>query len=564
MGSDKIKKIENETFNSFENNLNPIIIGGDLQYKIKTEISNDNFSEFTKFETQSYENGNLWFNLSTKTDKTAILLSVKAMCYAGEAKIIVFNPDSNQLRIAKEVSVIDGINFIPCNIQLQENEYVTITNCFSKQGEKVSVQTKSSGDSVSSSNYNGNFEIALIALYEVSEQVQGLNALSTLKEEQEADKAQINANTSEISANKKTLSNIISDGGVGNKYIEYNKTLPDDSYASSWSNKLKTDGGNGNIFFNQSSLITSKSKLYKVRAKTNAGDVLFYKYNKTSKVFLKIATKNASINGINEFDFSSDGIELIEGDYISCSNLYYKVNAVKDSIQLTFTDDGSSITTTNESGSFNLFFEFTTSEEKEFVSLIQLKENQDVISENIKVLTGADFKACTLFTDNFSKNDDVNWEYSNWSLTENKVTATEYGESSKLKSKRRYFLDKRKMRASLILGNDSIIKIDCTASWNEGASCFGIDMTNKKLIIYKAGSGLDNQSTSQGYTTEELASSAIEEDIVNSSGEYTVELVKDSTNHILRLIMIGMENIQLCHTMDGEQVVKMSSMVSMP
>lgn len=58
------------------------------------------------------------------------------MCYAGEAKIIVFNPDSNQLRIAKEVSVIDGINFIPCNIQLQENEYVTITNCFSKQGEK--------------------------------------------------------------------------------------------------------------------------------------------------------------------------------------------------------------------------------------------------------------------------------------------------------------------------------------------------------------------------------------------------------------------------------------------
>lgn len=206
---------------------------------------------------------------------------------------------------------------------------------------------------------------------------------------------------------------------------------------------------------------------------------MFYKYNKTSKVFLKIATKNASINGINEFDFSSDGIELIEGDYISCSNLYYKVNAVKDSIQLTFTDDGSSITTTNESGSFNLFFEFTTSEEKEFVSLIQLKENQDVISENIKVLTGADFKACTLFTDNFSKNDDVNWEYSNWSLTENKVTATEYGESSKLKSKRRYFLDKRKMRASLILGNDSIIKIDCTASWNEGASCFGIDMTNK-------------------------------------------------------------------------------------
>lgn len=84
------------------------------------------------------------------------------------------------------------------------------------------------------------------------------------------------------------------------------------------------------------------------------------------------------------------------------------------------------------------------------------------------------------------------------------------------------------------------------------------------MIIYKAGSGLDNQSTSQGYTTEELASSAIEEDIVNSSGEYTVELVKDSTNHILRLIMIGMENIQLCHTMDGEQVVKMSSMVSMP
>lgn len=535
VGSDKIKKIENETFNSFENNLNPIIVGGDLRYKIKTEISNDNFSEFTKFETQSYENGNLWFNLSTKTDKITMILSVKAMCYAGEAKIIIFNPDSNQLRIAKEVSVVDGINIIPCNIQLQKNEYVTITNCFAKNGTKISVQTKSSGDSVSSTNYSGNFEIALIALYEVSEEVQGLNELSTLKEELESNEEKINANTSDINANKKTLSNIISTGGVGNVYNEYDKTLADESYTSSWPNKLKTDGGNGNIFFNQSSLITSKSKLYKVKAKTNAGDVLFYKYNKTSKLFSKIATKNALVNGINEFDFSSDGIELIEGDYISCSNVYYKVNAIKDSIQLTFSDDGS-ITTTNESASFNLFFEFTTSEEKEFVSLIQLKENQDVISENIKGLTGADFKACTLFTDNFSKNDTENREYSDWLLSENKVTATGYGESSKLKSKRKYFLDKRRMRASLILGNDSIIKIDCSASWNEGASCFGIDIPNRKLIIYKAGSGLDNQSTSQGYTTEELTSSAIEEDVVNSRGEYIVELVKDSTNHILRLI----------------------------
>ena len=151
-------------------------------------------------------------------------------------------------------------------------------------------------------------------------------------------------------------------------------------------------------------------------------------------------------------------------------------------------------------------------------------------------MTSGSFKSCTLFTDNFSQDDTENWEYSNWSLVENKVTATGYGESSKLKSKRKYFLDKRKMKAAINLANDSFVKIDCTASWNEGASCFGIDIHNRKLIIYKAGSGLDNQSTSQGYTAEELESSAIEEDVINADGEYTIELVKDCTNHTLKLI----------------------------
>lgn len=529
----QLTELDNNIFNNSENDLSPIVNSGTLFYKIKSGISNNNFSEFTKLETQSYENGYLWFNLSTKTDNTSILLSVKAMCYVGKAKIIIFNPDLNQLRIAKEVSVVDGINIIPCNIQLQKNEYVTITNCFAKNGTKISVQIKSSGDSVTSTNYSGNQEIALIALYEVSEEVVGLNQNNEKLESIEND---VKNNTEIIKKTQEQTSKIINTGGIGNVYNDYKKTLSDESYASSWPNKLKADGGNGNIFFNQASLITSNSKLYKVKAKTNSGDILFYKYNNTTKEFSKIATKNASIDGINEFDFSLDDIELKEGDYISCSNVYYKVNAAKDSIQLTFSDDGSSITTTNESASFNLFFEFTTSEEKEIVSLIQLKENQDIISENIKGLMGGVFKTCTLFTDNFSKNNAENWEYSNWTLAENKVTATGYGESSKLKSKRKYFLDKRRMRASLILGNDSIIKIDCTASWNEGASCFGIDIPDRKLIIYKSGSGLDNQFTSQGYTDEELTYSTIEEDIINPNGEYTIELIKDSTNHIFKMI----------------------------
>ena len=537
VGGKKLVELENFIYNFSDYDLTPLIDGGNASFKKKTYISENEFDGFSKFSTQDYKKGTLWFNLSTKTDDNVTLLAIKAKCYAGSAKIVLFNSDEKKVKVLQEVDVIEGVNIIPCSISLKNNEYVTITNCYARNSKTaISVQTLFSEDVVSNENYKGNFEIAFQALYKIDKTVNGINDISVLQEDINSNTKNIANNKLSIESLKDTDSNIIENGGVGTIYTRYTKTLPDESYASSWPNKLKMDGGNGNIFFNQVSLITSNCKLYNVKAKTKAGEILFYKYNNKTNEFSKIATKNATTDGINEFDFSTDEIELIEGEYISCSNIYYKLNVSTDSIQLTFSDDGSSITSINKSASFNLFFEFTTDKKKEFNSLIQLKEAQDSLFENVKSMTSGSFKSCTLFTDNFSQDDTENWEYSNWSLVENKVTATGYGESSKLKSKRKYFLDKRKMKAAINLANDSFVKIDCTASWNEGASCFGIDIHNRKLIIYKAGSGLDNQSTSQGYTSEELESSAIEEDVINADGEYTIELVKDSTNHTLKLI----------------------------
>ena len=105
VGGKKLVELENFIYNFSDYDLTPLIDGGNASFKKKTYISENEFDGFSKFSTQDYKKGTLWFNLSTKTDDNVTLLAIKAKCYAGSAKIVLFNSDEKKVKVLQEVAI---------------------------------------------------------------------------------------------------------------------------------------------------------------------------------------------------------------------------------------------------------------------------------------------------------------------------------------------------------------------------------------------------------------------------------------------------------------------------
>jgi lysophospholipase L1-like esterase len=106
------------------------------------------------------------------------------------------------------------------------------------------------------------------------------------------------------------------------------------------------------------------------------------------------------------------------------------------------------------------------------------------------------------------------------------------------------------MRMRVLMGIDTKLMIPVvwggTINGGEGASCFAVDFSGKKLIIYSVGAP-DNQETASGYTTTELNTTVIPDNVIGAR-EYIIELHKDGTNHILRLFdTLTGEKVEVSH-----------------
>ncbi|MFV0469085.1 MAG: SGNH/GDSL hydrolase family protein, partial [Dysgonomonas sp.] len=100
-----------------------------------------------------------------------------------------------------------------------------------------------------------------------------------------------------------------------------------------------------------------------------------------------------------------------------------------------------------------------------------------------------------------------------------------------------YNVDDRRMRLTVGMKSNTFIKIPC--AWNglnagTGASCFGVDFASKRIIIYAAGNGSDDQVYSTGYTNNVLKFADIPDAMIGER-EYIIEVRKFINNHILTL-----------------------------
>lgn len=136
------------------------------------------------------------------------------------------------------------------------------------------------------------------------------------------------------------------------------------------------------------------------------------------------------------------------------------------------------------------------------------------------------------------KSDNGNFTVQNWEYTDNGIKPSAIGSDNYIMNNKVYHSDKRFMRVHAIMGTDTKLKIPVVwggINAGEGASCFAVDFVNKKLIIYSVGNGQDSQDTSSGYNNSELVTEAIPDEMIGNR-EYVLELHKDGTNHILRLL----------------------------
>ena len=136
------------------------------------------------------------------------------------------------------------------------------------------------------------------------------------------------------------------------------------------------------------------------------------------------------------------------------------------------------------------------------------------------------------------KSDNGNFTVHNWGYTNSGIKPSATGSTNYIMNNKVYHSDKRFMRVHVIMGTDTVLKIPVVwggINAGEGASCFSIDFANKKLIIYAAGNGKDDQYSSTGYTNTELSTEVIPDEVIGNR-EYIIELHKDGTNHILKLL----------------------------
>ncbi len=141
--------------------------------------------------------------------------------------------------------------------------------------------------------------------------------------------------------------------------------------------------------------------------------------------------------------------------------------------------------------------------------------------------------------------DSGNWTFGNsWTFSANGATPPATGAENYMRNTLIYYSDRRFMRVRVTMGSDTKLILTCSygnsLNAGEGASAFGIDFTNKHIIIYGntgyGGVSNDSEPTNTGYDLSKTVESATIPDAMIGAREYVVELYKHGTLHQLKLM----------------------------
>jgi lysophospholipase L1-like esterase len=166
----------------------------------------------------------------------------------------------------------------------------------------------------------------------------------------------------------------------------------------------------------------------------------------------------------------------------------------------------------------------------------------------------------SLYHDSMKSISDV-WEQpengAGFTFDSNGAKPNAIGETTYIRLKKIYHSDKRYMRIGVKMGIDTKAMFVMSWSWNnqqvinvgEGASCFAVDFSNKKLLMYAGGQGTDEQPSGEGYDTSNVIESVDIPQEAIGSRDYIIEIHKDGlTSKLILMDKLSGVHVEVAHT----------------
>lgn len=248
------------------------------------------------------------------------------------------------------------------------------------------------------------------------------------------------------------------------------------------------------------------------------------------------------VNGINTFTLDKS-VVLNKGEYLGISGFvtydYIDASSFMIADHSINTKDYGYIISLNYGYSSSKSVKDVVTENKSYIKNIESSINVLSNSLDNNSYKKIDEYVC-LFSCSLTDSSTNFTASGNWTYSTDGATPSTTGDTCYLKCTNIYNSDKRFLRFRVKLGADTKILIPVSngsvLNAGEGASCFGIDMSNKKIIIYSSSNSSDTQGTASGYNLSNELDTSVFSDEMAHEGWFTVEVHKDVITNTITLM----------------------------
>ena len=501
--NDKSSSTDKATSSSYANNTNKkILLGGAIGY-INEESILTTGNITSSFTIGGNVNEALYVNKNMVVAQDSIIKRIYGKFQAGTVSVYIVNSTKTALRIAGTFTATNGINDVSVNIPIYAGESISTDKFYYRNTTSLVDKYFFTGTTITSQTIS-TFELAYQIFYEYNQSAtieKGVVEIEDILDDQQ------------------NVIDSIRNGGDYQK-INYETILTTGNITSAF-----TTGGNvtTDLYVNKNMTVSHDSTIKRIYGKFQAGTVSVYIIN-SAKTILRIAGTFVVVDGLNDITVN---IPIYAGEVVTTDNFYYRSASTQFADKYTFS--GTSISAVT-GASLEVAYQI----EYEFISTVQLEKGVDElfidINNSISDIISRDKGNYIKLHNTLSEYTLSGFAYIGGKLISS--NANDYCWLNKV-----YHSDNRYIRIDATITPNSIIKIPCAwggISSGEGASCFAIDLQNKKVIIYSVGDGTDTQGNSFGYTNTELAYTTITADGYLGN-DYIVELHKDGLVHKLVL-----------------------------
>ncbi len=291
------------------------------------------------------------------------------------------------------------------------------------------------------------------------------------------------------------------------------------------------------VYINIAAVFTTATRITGVyQSVAAAGSVSIYTFDLTARTFTTLQTFTGLAKGTNTLMLTTP-VTISANTAVLVSNVNWISRGLPATYTVTTASPGTQASNNVELG-YSVMYSLPLSQP----GTISLNDTSTGLMASVRGQ-----KYVKLYNDEPSDRSKSKITAGGWGIVSGNYKCNATGSGNSLTLNVRYHNDKRFMSALVTLGVDTVLMIPVMKG-TQGESCFAVNMAAKKLVIYAAGTGLDDQFQTIGYTTTELNTTTIPDAQIGAR-DYLIELHKDGLLHRLSLMdTLTGETVTVTHT----------------